>query len=95
MGARIGWGELVIILIIALIVLGPERLPQAGRAAMVGYILQRTARIRGLIPTGGSDFHGSSKPDIKIGTGFGNLKIRDEVLDAVEKDYLRIFPPED
>lgn len=32
MGARIGWGELVIILIIALIVLGPERLPQAGRA---------------------------------------------------------------
>lgn len=32
MGARIGWGELVIILIIALIVLGPEKLPQAGRA---------------------------------------------------------------
>ena len=81
-----------------------ELIPQGLRGLEVWYtshsfsstsILQRTARIRGLIPTGGSDFHGSSKPDIKIGTGFGNLKIRDEVLDAVEKDYLRIFPPED
>lgn len=32
MGARLGWGEVVIILIIALIVLGPDKLPQAGRA---------------------------------------------------------------
>lgn len=32
MGARIGWGEFVIVLIIALVVLGPEKLPQAGRA---------------------------------------------------------------
>ena len=30
--AKIGWGEFVIILVIALLVLGPERLPQAGRA---------------------------------------------------------------
>ena len=30
--AKIGWGELVIILVIALLVLGPEKLPQAGRA---------------------------------------------------------------
>lgn len=30
--AKIGWGEFVIILVIALIVLGPEKLPEAGRA---------------------------------------------------------------
>lgn len=28
-----------------------------------------------LLPTGGSDFHGSLKPDIKMGTGKGNLNI--------------------
>ena len=32
MGGRLGWGELVVILIIALIVLGPDKLPQMGRA---------------------------------------------------------------
>ena len=68
-----------------------ETLPQAGRAAMVGYILQRTARIRGLIPTGGSDFHGSSKPDVEIGTGRGNLKIQERVLDAIKEDYAQQF----
>lgn len=30
--------------------------------------------------TGGSDFHGSNKPDIKIGVGRGNLKITYELL---------------
>lgn len=30
--AKIGWGEFVIILVIALLVLGPEKLPQAARA---------------------------------------------------------------
>ena len=29
--AKIGWGELVVILLIALLVLGPEKLPQVGR----------------------------------------------------------------
>ena len=30
--AKMGWGEFVIIQVIALLVLGPEKLPQAGRA---------------------------------------------------------------
>ncbi len=30
--------------------------------------------------SGGSDFHGAMKPDISIGTGFGNLKIEKELL---------------
>ncbi len=33
------------------------------------------ARKYGLIVTGGSDFHGSFKPDIDIGRGKGNLKV--------------------
>lgn len=28
-----------------------------------------------LLPSGGSDFHGSNKPDIQIGTGKGNLSV--------------------
>lgn len=33
------------------------------------------ARRKGLIVTGGSDFHGEMKPDIKIGTGRGSLRV--------------------
>lgn len=33
------------------------------------------ARRRNLVVTGGSDFHGEIKPDIKIGTGRGTLKV--------------------
>jgi hypothetical protein len=29
----------------------------------------------GLLPSGGSDFHGTRKPDIKLGIGKGNLEI--------------------
>ena len=29
----------------------------------------------GLKPSGGSDFHGALKPDIRLGVGHGNLKI--------------------
>ena len=52
---------------------------------------QDTARLSGLIPTGGSDFHGSSKPDVEIGTGRGNLKIQERVLDAIKEDYAQQF----
>lgn len=39
----------------------------------------------GLIITGGSDFHGSNKPDIDLGTGKGNLCIPDELLEGLGK----------
>ena len=29
----------------------------------------------GLLQSGGSDFHGLNKPDIKLGVGRGNLRI--------------------
>lgn len=37
----------------------------------------------GLIATGGSDFHGSVKPSIELGSGKGNLKIPYSVLENV------------
>jgi len=33
------------------------------------------AKELGLLITGGSDFHGKNKPDIKLGKGFGNLNV--------------------
>lgn len=42
-----------------------------------------------LIPTGGSDFHGSNKPGIEIGSGRGNLAIPDSVLAAIRSSRRR------
>jgi 3',5'-nucleoside bisphosphate phosphatase len=41
------------------------------------------ARRHGLVPTGGSDFHGSFKPGLYVGTGRGELHVPDEVLDEL------------
>jgi predicted metal-dependent phosphoesterase TrpH len=39
----------------------------------------------GLIPTGGSDFHGGNKPLISLGTGLrGNLCVADSLLVALK-----------
>ena len=38
----------------------------------------------GLLKSGGSDFHGSNKPDIRMGTGKGNLRIPLTLLEAME-----------
>lgn len=37
----------------------------------------------GLVATGGSDFHGTFKPDLSVGTGRGDLEVPDEVLGAL------------
>ena len=42
------------------------------------------ARRHGLVPTGGSDFHGDAKPDISLGSGTGSLRVPDELLDELE-----------
>ncbi|HZU74563.1 MAG TPA: PHP domain-containing protein [Acidimicrobiales bacterium] len=42
------------------------------------------ARRHGLVATGGSDHHGSYKPDLTVGTGRGDLVVPDEVLDELE-----------
>lgn len=39
-----------------------------------------------LRPTGGSDFHGSNKPDIDLGSGRGGLRISSLLLDDIKAD---------
>ena len=41
------------------------------------------ARKLGLGLSGGSDYHGTNKPGIQPGTGYGDLRVRGEVLDAL------------
>lgn len=43
------------------------------------------AKAFGLRPSGGSDFHGTAKPDIRLGEGRGNLHIPISFLDALEQ----------
>lgn len=43
----------------------------------------RIAEEFGLLPSGGSDFHGENKPDIALGTGRGNLMIPVSVADRL------------
>jgi len=47
-------------------------------------VLRRIAARTGLVATGGSDFHGSFKPGLHVGSGRGDLRVPDEVLEALE-----------
>lgn len=48
-------------------------------------IVRRFANRYNLVMTGGSDFHGSNKPDISLGSGKGNLQIPETLLEPIEK----------
>ena len=41
------------------------------------------ARRHGLVPTGGSDYHGTAKPGQQVGTGQGDLEVPDSVLEEL------------
>jgi predicted metal-dependent phosphoesterase TrpH len=44
-----------------------------------------------LLPTGGSDFHGTPKPDIDLGTGLsGNVRVPGEFLDRMREAAARV-----
>jgi len=43
------------------------------------------SRTLDLLITGGSDFHGSAKPDIRIGYGKGDLKVPEKLLDPLRQ----------
>ncbi|MFC1499392.1 PHP domain-containing protein [Candidatus Zixiibacteriota bacterium] len=42
------------------------------------------AREFDLVPTGGTDFHGKTKPDIALGTGSGDLKVPLSILNGID-----------
>lgn len=48
--------------------------------------LARLASELDLVATGGSDFHGENKPDVRLGTGIGeNIAVGADVLDALKR----------
>jgi predicted metal-dependent phosphoesterase TrpH len=46
--------------------------------------LAELARRHGLVATGGSDYHGTVKADLAVGTGEGDLRVPDAVLEELE-----------
>ena len=49
------------------------------------------ARAHGLAVSGGSDYHGANKPDVRLGQGDGSLHIPEEVLDKLRARKRGIF----
>jgi predicted metal-dependent phosphoesterase TrpH len=47
--------------------------------------LASTAERLGLVPTGGSDYHGGHKPGLTVGSGRGDLHVPADVLDRLER----------
>ena len=47
------------------------------------------AKKLGLLPSGGSDFHGGNKPDIELGKGRGGLRVSYALLEDIKEDYSR------
>lgn len=45
--------------------------------------LERSVRSFGLLPSGGSDFHGDYKPGLRLGVGRGDLEVPDRVLEVL------------
>jgi 3',5'-nucleoside bisphosphate phosphatase len=48
------------------------------------YFMDLAARL-GMVVTGGSDYHGSNKPGLRLGRGRGGLQVPDELLDHLER----------
>ena len=51
----------------------------------------------GLVITGGTDYHGTNKPNIRIGVAYGGLHVRDEAFDEIAARLARrnqTFPDE-
>lgn len=46
-----------------------------------------------LLVTGGSDFHGITKPDIGVGTGLGDLKVSEKLLEPLKQAAASFTPP--
>lgn len=79
-------------------------LPQAKEAGLVGMetlystfdssereAAARIAQKHGLLPSGGSDFHGCNKPDIRLGRGRGDLFVPDSFAAALKAQKNREY----
>jgi 3',5'-nucleoside bisphosphate phosphatase len=53
-------------------------------------IVRRMANRLGLLPSGGSDFHGSYKPGLEVGRGCGDLEVPSEFLAALREQRRRV-----
>ncbi len=53
--------------------------------------MRQIASHYGLLLSGGSDFHGKSKPGLEIGTGYGKLAIPEDVLIALKEKRKELF----
>jgi predicted metal-dependent phosphoesterase TrpH len=51
---------------------------------------KRLAARHGLLRSGGSDFHGGPKPNVRLGRGFGSLHVPDSLLAPLEEAAARI-----
>lgn len=51
-------------------------------------LVKKIAAQNGLLISGGSDFHGSNKPSIRLGTGKGQLYVPYSVLDEIRERHL-------
>lgn len=48
--------------------------------------MERLAARAGLLPSGGSDFHGGNKPDIRLGRGLGRLEVPYAFWEALRQE---------
>ncbi|MDH2902333.1 MAG: PHP domain-containing protein [Actinomycetota bacterium] len=56
-----------------------------GTTAATRALMVKLTRDAGLIPTGGSDYHGLFKQDVSLGVGHsGDLRVPDEILDELK-----------
>lgn len=51
--------------------------------------MRALAAKHGLLISGGSDFHGSNKPKLDLGTGFGNLFVPYSILEDIKKALIK------
>lgn len=68
---------------------GIEAIYSAHRDEQTADYMRLAANV-GLLCTGGSDYHGASKPDIDMGCGFGNMVVPVSVLDALKEERRRL-----
>ena len=55
-----------------------------GTSAGIRALMVKLTRDAGMIPTGGSDYHGTYKTDVQLGFGrTGDLRVPDEILDEL------------